>query len=153
MGFAFENHGVTAVVNSPYYPGTSYDQLQRVCQASDTDFYFDSNAQAGKPGTLAIVPSGLGRASIPATVLSPTSGLAGYPVLEYSGITIDALFNPNFAGGGEVRVENSDIPAANGSWNPYAITHLLESVNPRGQWKSILQCTKYGFALPDVAAA
>jgi hypothetical protein len=147
MGFTFENNGVTATVPpGSYYPGTAYDQLQTVCQATDTDFYF-----SGK--TLAIVPSGLGRPNVPAVLLTQQSGLQGYPVIERFGITIYALFDPNFAGGGQVQISGSDIPAANGTWTPFSLTHQLESQNPNGAWLTTLSCTKYGAGVPDEFAS
>jgi hypothetical protein len=147
MGYSFENNGVTATVPpGSYYPGTGFDQLQTVCQATDTDFYFSGS-------TLAIVPSGLGRINVPAVLLTPTSGLEGYPVIERFGITIYALFDPNFLGGGQVQLSGSDIPAANGVWTPFSLTHQLESMNPNGAWLSTLHCTKYGVATPDEFAS
>jgi hypothetical protein len=146
MGFAFENNGVTATLAAgAYFPGTAYDQLQRVCQATDTDFYFDG-------GTLAIVPSGLGRPNVPSVVLNPQSGLIGYPTIERFGITIDALYNPGFAGGGKVQVQGSDIPAANGIWTPFSLTHTLQAVTPDGAWFTTLRCVKYGTPIPDAVA-
>jgi hypothetical protein len=149
MGFAFENNGVTAQLNEPYLPGTAYDQLQKVCQHSDTDFYFVANAQAGSPGTLAIVPAGLARTNVQATVLNAGSGLEGYPVIERNGILLQALYNPSFVGGGRIQLEGSPTPAVNGLWTPYFLAQQLESVSPRGSWMTTLRCSKYGVAAPD----
>jgi hypothetical protein len=141
----FENNGVTAVLNNPYLPGTAMDQLQKVCEASDTDFYFSGE-------TLAISPSGQGRPSVPTTILNPQSGLMGYPVLDQFGIWINCLFNPAITGGGQIQVTGSDIPSANGLWNPIHLLHQLESWNPNGRWLTTLKCTQWGVALPDISA-
>ena len=151
MGLAFENNGVTATLHNPYFPGTAFDQLQRVCWASDTDFYIvGAPAGSSAQGTLAICPSGLGRNSVAATVLSPTSGLVGYPAIGYSGLTVQCLYNPNIIGGGQIQIQGSQIPAANGLWNPLSFTHTLDAVNPGGAWMTTLTCIKYGTPLPDL---
>lgn len=138
MGFAFENNGVTTqLAAGAYFPGTAFDQLRSVCQAANVDFYF-----VGK--VLAICPASIARKNVPTVILNPGSGLIGYPVIERNGITVECVYNPGIVGGGQVQVEGSDIPAANGTWMPYALTHTLESMSPGGAWLSSLQCIKFG---------
>jgi len=144
MGFAFENNGVTATLHNPYLPGTAYDQLQRVCEASDTDFYF-----AGK--TLAITPSGMGRTNPPTTILNAQSGLVSYPVIEQFGLTVQAFFNPSIQGGGQIQITGSEVPAANGPWNPFHFVHALDSNNPNGPWMTTMKCVKWGTTQPDIS--
>lgn len=133
MGFKFENNGVSAKLKAgAYFAGTSYDQLRKVCHAADADFYFQGNI-------LAITPARADRTDIPLVVLNRDSGLAGYPVIEHFGITVDCLFNPAITAGGRIKVE-SEIPSANGTWIPYALIHELESRVPGGQWMSQLSC-------------
>lgn len=132
MGFAFENNGVTTTLSSPYLAGTYFDQLISVCKAANVDFYFQGS-------TLAICPAGGNRSKIPAVILGPDSGLIGYPVIERSGIALQALFNPAFANGGQIQVQ-SDIPAAVGTWTVYRMIHYLDSLKPDGQWFTELHC-------------
>jgi hypothetical protein len=77
---------------------------------------------------------------VPLVVLSPTSGLLGYPVIERFGISVDCVFNPGVVGGGMLQIMGSDIPSANGMWAPYSITHNLSSVTIGGPWTSTLHC-------------
>jgi hypothetical protein len=134
LNVTVQNNGVTAQLGAgAYYPGTAYDQLQKVCNDAGVDYYI-----MGK--VLAICPHGFAQQNVAPIILSPQSGLIGYPVIERFGVTIDCLFNPGIIGGGQIQVEGSDIPAANGKWFPFALTHVLESLVPGGSWFSNLQC-------------
>lgn len=133
MGFAYVNDGVTANLTNFYGPGTSMDQLNRVCQMSRTQYVIAGD-------TLGIYPIGKSRPSVPLLQLSPQSGLEGYPELEKFGIVITSLFNPAMVAGGQIQVVGSDIPNANGTWAPFVVDHALESNNPGGRWHSVAQC-------------
>src|SRR6185437_11452310 len=116
-----------------YYSGTYWDQLQRVCYASNTQYVLAGD-------TLAIYPYAQPRVTPPIMQLSPQSGLVGYPRLEKYGLRITSIFNPGLVPGGRVQVSGSDIPNANGMWSPFMIDHTLESNIPGGLWQSISQC-------------
>jgi len=137
MGFNFENNGVTAQLHNPYLAGTYFDQLQSVCQAANVDYYF---VQASGPQyTLAITPANQPRQNTPMVVIGPQSGLIGYPVFQRFGIQVNCLFNFAITSGAPITVQSA-LPGANGQWNPYAMTHTLESLVQGGQWMSSLQC-------------
>lgn len=136
MGFVFENNGVTTQLSNPYLPGTAFDQFLQVVQACRIDWYIEGN-------TLAICPANALRANVPLVVLSPTSGLIGYPRIErFATLVVNCLFNPGIIGGGNIQIQDSAIPAANGMWNPISVTHTLESAKPDGAWFSQLQCIR-----------
>ncbi len=129
MGVAFENNGVTTQLDSPYFAGTLGDQLRAVQQASGVAVYQEA-------ALIAITPPGVPR-STPVWVLSPATGLVGYPTFDsYSFVRIKALYNPAFRFGGRLRIEGSDIPRTNGDWIIGALTNNLESVKPGGNWFS-----------------
>lgn len=129
-GFVFENNGVTANLSNPYFGGTLVDQLRAVAQQSGIDVYTEGNV-------LAICPKGVPR-NQSAFVLSPTSGLRGYPKLDYARgyVNVQALYNPAFRFGGPLTVEGSDIPLANGKWVIGTVSHTLEAQVFNGQWFS-----------------
>jgi hypothetical protein len=135
MGFTLENNGVTGNLSTPYFPGTYMDQFRALCQHANLDFYFDGNA------TLAICPANQPRQGKPVPVLSPTTGLRGFPTVQQFGLHVDALFVPALTLGGQIQVAGSIVPGANGTWKPFSATHDLESLVPDGAWFSSLDCT------------
>jgi hypothetical protein len=134
MGFKLENNGVTATLPAgSYFPGSQWDQFTALMTASDTDFYTLSD-------TIAICPKNTPRQTLPTIQLTPQSGLMGYPRIEVAGIAFECLFDPGLNQGGPVTISGSDVPAANGTWTPYTLTHELSSVKPGGPWFSSVHC-------------
>ena len=136
MGFALENNGVTGNLSTPYYPGTYMDQFRQLCEHANLDFYFDGNA------TLAICPKNSPRQGKTVPVFSPSSGLIGYPTIQRFGIHVDVLFTPSLILGGLIQVSGSQVPSANGLWQPALVTHELDALMPDGRWQSGLKCNK-----------
>lgn len=134
MGFAFENNGVAGNLVTPYYPGTYMDQFRELARHANFDFYFDGN------GTLAICPQNTPRQGKPTPVFTPTSGLIGFPTIGQYGIHCDTIFTPALTLGGEIQINGSIVPSANGTWSPYSVTHELESMMPAGAWFSSMDC-------------
>lgn len=133
MGRAFENNGVTTQLSNPYFPGTLADQLRAVTQAAGVQLFADPTDTV-----IAISPPGVARRT-PVWVLSPATGLVGYPVIESRGyINVRSIFNPAFRFGGPVRIEGSDVPRANGDWQAGALSHALDALKPGGEWFSDL---------------
>src|ERR1039458_1576810 len=133
MGYQFQNNGVTAQLHNPYYPGTYFDQLNRVCGDADVRYYIIGN-------TIYISPSDVPLAGAPQIVLNAQSGLVGYPSFQWYGIDVQSLYNPAIQAGYALTVQ-SDIPGANGQWKPFSVKNLLDSLNPTGAWFSAMQCT------------
>lgn len=133
MGYAFENDGVTGNLSNQYLWGTYWDQLNRVCVASGTNYVVEGD-------TLAVYPYAKPRTNPPVLTLGPKSGLVGYPVLQQWGITITSLFNPGLVGGGRVKVVGSEVPGANGLWYTTQVNHQLEAFAPGGGWFTTSHC-------------
>ncbi len=130
MGLAFENNGVTAVLANQYLPGTLLDQLQRCVQAAGIEYVVENNV-------LAIWPRGGSRGgTIP--LISPATGMVGYPGYTRGGVVVRTLYSPSIRYGSLVKVQ-SDLPAANGTWRVFNLSHALESETPNGQWFSTVQ--------------
>lgn len=133
MGFVFVDGGAKGTfAEGAYFWGTLWDQLAQACQGANADFYVRGNTilvtEGGKPGK-----------DKPSVVLSPGSGLIGYPMYERSGLHVLAIFDPAFECGVPIDVQ-SIVPNASGRWYPYSMIHILESKVPRGQWLTQLQC-------------
>lgn len=140
MSMAFENDGVTGTLTNAYYSGTLASQLKKVCQ--DANIYYAMENQ----NLLVISPAGVARKNIDAWVLTPTSGLVGYPeVLGNGYLNVRSIFNPAFRQNGPVKIQGSDVvidpqlpktlnSLADGSWIIGPLTHTLESQKPGGAW-------------------
>ncbi|MDE2000651.1 MAG: hypothetical protein KGI52_17185, partial [Burkholderiales bacterium] len=127
MGLQFENNGVSVKLSNPYLSGSARTQFESVKFAAGINGIIDN-------GVLAIWPKGGSRAS-GNPLISPDSGLIGYPTFNPQGIAINALFNPNVVFGGEIQVQSSITPAC-GTWRVYAIDHDLSCEMPGGPWFS-----------------
>ncbi len=134
MNIQFQNNGVTATISAgSYFPGSPWDQVRAICSAADVDWY-DENL------TLIITPKGQPRQATQPITLTLQSGLIGFPRIEVGGIGIDAYFNPALLNGALLQVADTIVPAANGTWLPYSMTHNLESWAPGGRWQSSIHC-------------
>jgi hypothetical protein len=142
MGFTLENNGVSGTLSTPYFPGTYMDQFRELCEHANLDYYFDGNT------VLAICPKNQPRQGKPVPVLSPSSGLIGFPTVERYGLHVDALFTPALALGGQLQIADSIVPSANGSWFSYFLEYRLESVMPDGLWQVGMKCSKAPISTP-----
>ena len=147
MSMAFANDGVTGTLTAPYYSGTLMSQLRKLCQ--DANIYNSieaADASTGNQNLLTISPAGVARQNVQAWVLTPTSGLVGYPeVLGNGYLNVRSLFNPAYRQNGPITIQGSDVvidPAlpktlntlADGNWLIGPLTHTLESQKPGGAW-------------------
>lgn len=123
------------ILSNSYFSGTLWDQLAAACQAANCDFYVQGDE-------VLITPSGQPRDSTPAVVLSPGSGLIGYPMFERSGLNVTALFDPAFQCGVALEIKDATPTNAIGRWFPYSMYHELESIVPNGRWFTSLQCLR-----------
>lgn len=139
MGVAFENNGVQVQLANPYFPGTALAQVKACAKAANIEYVLDG-------AVLAIWPKGGARGgAIP--LLSPTTGLVGYPQHTENGIRLTTLFNPSITFGGQVQVESALTPAA-GTWTVFSLAHELEAETPGGAWFTHLDCSVLGHAQP-----
>jgi hypothetical protein len=132
-GFHFLNSGVTAKLSYPYFPGTVLDLIDRCTRAAGINSTIDSITN-----TLIIWPrGGAARSQIP--VISPTSGMIGYPAFTPQGVEVTMLYTPNISYGQTVSVEGSALQAANAKWKINSLMHELDTRVPGGQWRTRFQ--------------
>lgn len=141
MGLAFENSGVNVKLSSPYFFGSPRNQAQACAIAADINWSIDD-------GKLAIWPKN-GARNGAATLVSPRTGMVGYPSYTAQGIMVRSLWNPNIGFGGKIQVE-SDLKPACGTWTVFGLAHNLDSKAPRGQWFSTIQAYNQNFVGPVV---
>ena len=125
-GLVFENNGVQAQLSNPYLHGTAREQIVQVVQAADIQW------NGGDDGILAIWPRGGTRRGV-VPLLSPQTGLVGYPSYSSLGVVAQALFNPNINFGALVKIESLLKPAC-GTWRVMQLEYALESETPNGAW-------------------
>lgn len=144
-GFAFENNGVSVQLASTYLPGSALDQIHKLAAAADVVVYIDSGTN---PPTLAIWPR-FGTRGGTSPVISPDSGMIGYPKFASNGMTFRCLYNPALKLGGNIMMKSSITPAS-GQWSVIGpLTHNLASMTPGGPWFSDVSCARTA----DVIAA
>ncbi len=125
MGLGFENHGVDAKLSSPYLSGTALAKVRSVAQAADVSWTIDRGVLVVWPGT------GGRRGTVP--LISPDTGMVGYPSLSSKGMAVKMLFNPNVLLGGDVQIQSA-IPMACGTWRVFNVAHNLSSEIAGGPW-------------------
>ncbi|MDG6346404.1 baseplate hub protein [Glaesserella parasuis] len=134
MDMRFENSGVTAKVSNPYLPQTALDQIKKLCEAVDATMVVELD-------TIAIAPRGKPR-KIKVPIISPQTGLIGYPTPTLQGISLQCLFDPLIKHNGQIEVRNSLIESTNGQWRIYGLTHYLESEIAGGRWFSAIDASR-----------
>jgi hypothetical protein len=128
----FENNGVSGVIiHNPYFHGSPLDQMQ---QCADTGGF----EMAVVNRTLAIWPKGGARGKL-IPLVSPQTGLVGYPVRTPIGVTFTTLFNPSINPHSRVELKTSVIQCS-GQWNITGMDYVLESEVPHGAWFSYITC-------------
>jgi hypothetical protein len=125
-GLNFVNSGVSVQLSNPYFPGTALSQIRECAQAADINFTIDV-------GTLHIWPKTSARTTPSIPVVSPSTGMVGYPTFSSNSLMVTTLFNPSIVIGGVIEVQSSLAPAC-GKWIAVQISHSLESETPDGQW-------------------
>lgn len=134
LGLNFENNGVQVRLSSPYLAGNARDQWRDLAEHANI-------LSTVENGTLAIWNKGSARGGV-IPLISPASGLIGYPTQSDQGITFRTLYNPNIKFGGYIQMQSakdpatgmSVLPAADGQWWVNRIVHDLSSQLPNGSW-------------------
>lgn len=139
MGFAFENNGVNVKLSDVYLANTDLEQAKELAQAAGIGLWIDDKV-------LAITQSPRTPRGTVMPLISPASGLVGYPTFDGWGVNARLLFNPAIQFGGRVKIE-TDVMQAAGEWVVACINHHLESEKPGGAWFSTIRCNQIGLAI------
>ena len=135
MALGFEDAGVKVKLSKPYFSGSYRTQMQTLAEHGGFQWCIDKD-------TLIICPNGQTRNGGP-VMISPQTGMVGYPAFNQAGIDITTLFNPALKIFGKIQVQ-SQITPANGIWTIYNLAHDLESITPRGHWFTEIQAERIG---------
>jgi hypothetical protein len=131
-----QNSGVTGRLTDQYLPGTTLEQIRKVARAANINAVIDDNH------VLAVWPAG-GARNGSAVLLSPSTGLVGYPAFTQRGIQVTTLYNPSLTFGATVEVQ-SQLTPANGFWTVASVSHNLDAEMPGGQWFTRIECSLLG---------
>lgn len=140
-----ENSGVAVQLTNPYYPGTLLTQITAVARTGHFNCIIDETESR-----LAIWPYGGVRNGL-RTVMSPDTGMVGYPAYTQNGLQLTTLYNPSLTFGTLVEVRSQLLPAS-GGWSIATVGHDLESETPGGKWFTRVECGLIGQATPIIAA-
>lgn len=128
MGYAFVNNGVpdTLVANDLTLEDTDLNKIRRLCRDYQIDLYIENKS-------ITIAPQGSPR-DIRIPLITPKTGLIGYPVPTMQGVDFRCLYDPMIRFGGIVRIQDSLMETTNGDWRIFGTTIQLESEMPGGAW-------------------
>jgi len=139
-GLAFENtQNISVTLINAYFPGSTLDKIRAICRAARINFTIEK-------GTLAIWNRGGARNEDGEMfLLSPNTGMVGYPTYSGAGILVTCIYNSVLRLGDHIQVE-SEITPASGIWGVNQIIHSLESEQPNGSgaWFTTLYCNRVG---------
>lgn len=132
MNLNFTNDGVTTQLSpGSYFWGTARNMAAKCAKAANIYWTIDD-------ATLAIWPkTGVRGGQVP--LISPTTGLVGYPRWSSAGVMLKILYNPAVILGGSIMLQTS-LTRAQGSWRVMSVNHELESIVPGGAWFTDMEC-------------
>lgn len=128
LEYRFEPNNVDEKIENAYLQGSDMEKIRSVCLASNVNVYIEDKS-------VAIAKQGTVRQNKIA-VLSPTTGLIGYPIPVDTGVMLRCLFNPNIVFGGLIIIKDSLVELVNGAWRVYGIRTILETETESGRWFS-----------------
>lgn len=164
MGLGFVNNGVSVMLPTPYYAGTARDQALKAAHDANINIAWDdgTTVQQGGSANNPTVPTGSEAGSgLPKVIIwpkggtiggqvpliSPETGMIGYPTVTQAGIIVNCLYNPSLAFGGSFECKSS-LDVANGTWGIFNLTHQLESEMPDGKWFTRVEGSQLGAPSP-----
>ena len=133
MGFSFQNFGASKQLTNASLNGSNLEKIQTLAQWCDFDLYVEDKS-------ITICKKD-GERDLKIPVVSPTTGMDNYPVLEQRGIAFNCIYDPSIRFGGVVRVKDSLITTANADWRIYGLVTTLEANKPQGKWHMSVNAT------------
>lgn len=137
-GFSFKNQGVDSALSNTVLSGSPIEKAKAAADQVGADLIIDDEE-------MILLPKGEARQTAGGTILvSPTTGMIGYPTFGNMTLSFKCFFNPNIQRGGLVQVE-SIVPKASGEWRVSKVTHNLTAYDPKGgPWETVVEGT-YGW--------
>ncbi len=136
MGKRFQNNGVNVKLSNSYYPGSARDQALAIVSAAGIEW------NGLDQDELVIWPAGGSRGG-ESVMISPRTGMIGYPAFTSQGIMVRSTFNRSVGLGSKIVVESALTPA-NGEWIVYGLDHKLDTLVPGGDWSTNMSAARPG---------
>ena len=135
-GLTAESNGVSAMLASPYFPGTAWQQFNGLVRAADAFGFLD-----GVNKVLAMWPKN-GSRSGGKSIISPETGMIGYPQFQALNVIVRTMFTTEIQPGvGKIISVRSQLSAANGDFEVYNVAHHLMTEMPDGPWETVISAT------------
>lgn len=132
--------GVTATISSPYYSGSSIQQIKQICADIGINCEIRNN-------TVFIWNIG-GSIDDEVVSITPSNGLIAYPSYDSTKLILQTEFNPNIVNGKRCFVE-SDQQGATGEWIALVVSHNISSEYPGGPWTTEAQLSPPDLIYPN----
>ena len=144
IGYQFSNNQASHILTSDVTMEGSYlSRIQLLATNCDFDLYVEQKS-------ITICQRGFAR-TVKIPVITPTTGLIGYPSPDIRGITFRCMYSPLVQFGGIVRIADSLIPTCNGDWRIYGVRAVLETNVGSGRWE--MEVSAVPREVKDVAIA
>lgn len=139
-GWTLESNGVKTALRSPYFQGTAWDQLLSCVRAADCFAHVD-----GVNNLLAVWPKDGARNGFGEAIVSPDTGMIGYPTFQSINVIVKRLYDNKTIHMGQYIQIISQLTAANGRFRVNMINYDLSSEMPGGPWEMTMDCTPLRF--------
>lgn len=128
MGYRFENNGVPEdlIMTDVTLGDSDLNKIRKLCRDYQIDLYIENRS-------ITITRQGAPR-NTRVPVITPKTGLIGYPVPTMQGVDFRCLYSPMIRFGGLARIADSLMETTNGDWRVFGTTIQLESEMPGGAW-------------------
>ena len=131
MGYSFKNEGVSSSVKNAVFNGSPVSKAQDIADQVGADLLIDD-------GMVILMPRDQARSGN-AVLLTPETGLIGYPTFNQDGIVCRCFYDPELKHFGLIKVK-SIVPKASGAWKITKLTHKLSAYKPSGgPWESEIE--------------
>jgi hypothetical protein len=131
-GLTHEDNGVNAILQSPYFPGSTMSQVSRALQSARCFGCLDT-----MKNVVATWPKNSSRGG-DAAVVSPATGMIGYPEFQRAQIMVRTRFDGTLHPPGTKIQVQSQLDAAKGNWTVLKEDLTLSSEEPGGPWEMLI---------------
>lgn len=132
IGFTVVNNGVLYSLSNPYFDGNPIEQMIKVSKACG--FNIDTRV-----GVIFIWPQ-TGAVDDVKPLVSPETGLMGYPIFNNYGVSFQCTFSNLFVLGRRIQL-NTSLKNASGIYTIVAAKHHLSTWTEGGPWTTIIQAS------------
>ena len=140
-GFSFKNQGVDSALSNTVLSGSPIEKAKAAADQVGDDLIIDDEE-------MILLPKGETRQTAGGTILvSPTTGMIGYPTFGNMTLSFKCFFNPSIQRGGLVQVE-SIVPKASGEWRGFHRKQNPTAYDPKSGPRGTCEVGRYGGGVP-----